>query len=148
MEFVPHALPAADLRHTEAYELIRTRDDASLPVRTFRAELRALYHALTAGRRGALFRDLSHPPLGDSAGAGAPAEPDEDRAVLLEQALGALSAEDRVVVELYVIEELPAADVARIVGLSNAKVVYNRAYRALASVRAWLEAQGVHRGDL
>ena len=51
------------------------------------------------------------------------------------------------VVELYVIEELPAVDVARIAGLPNAKAVYNRVYRALADLRDWLEAAGVRRDD-
>ena len=42
--------------------------------------------------------------------------------------------EDRVAGELYVIEELPAAQVAQILGLANAKAVYNRVYRALAAM--------------
>jgi len=56
--------------------------------------------------------------------------------------------EDRAAVELFVMEELPAADVARIVGLPNAKAVYNRVYRALAVLRSRLEAAGVRRDDL
>ena len=71
----------------------------------------------------------------------------ESRA-LVEQALCALSAEDRVAVELYVMEELPAADIARTLGLPNAKAVYNRVYRALAAVRAQLEQAGIRREDL
>ena len=54
----------------------------------------------------------------------------------------------RVAIELYVMEELPAADVARIVGLPNAKAVYNRVYRALADLRERLESAGVRREDL
>jgi DNA-directed RNA polymerase specialized sigma24 family protein len=57
----------------------------------------------------------------------------------LQHALSALSPEDRVAVQLYVVEEMPAADVARVVGLPNAKAVYNRVYRALAFLRARLE---------
>jgi DNA-directed RNA polymerase specialized sigma24 family protein len=75
-------------------------------------------------------------------------EESAERNALIEQGLASLSPEDRVVVELYVIEELPAGDVARIVGLPNAKAVYNRVYRALAIVRERLEAAGVRWGDL
>src|SRR5438034_463080 len=49
---------------------------------------------------------------------------------------------------LYVVEELPAADVARILGLPNAKAVHNRVYRALAAARARLAQVGVGRGDV
>jgi len=71
-----------------------------------------------------------------------------DTRALLERALGALSVEDRVAVELYIVEELPAADVARILGLPNAKAVHNRVYRALAAARASLAQVGVGRSDL
>src|SRR5438552_2254687 len=47
-----------------------------------------------------------------------------------------------------VAEELPAADVARILGLPNAKAVHNRVYRALAAARARLAQVGVGRGDV
>ena len=65
----------------------------------------------------------------------------------LERALGTLPAEDRAAVELYVVEELPAADIARILGLPNAKSVYNRVYRALDALRAHLERAGIRRED-
>ena len=71
-----------------------------------------------------------------------------DTRALLEQAFGALSAEDRAAVELYIVEELPAAAVARILGLPNAKAVHNRVYRALATARARLAQVGIGRGDL
>jgi DNA-directed RNA polymerase specialized sigma24 family protein len=50
-----------------------------------------------------------------------------------------------VVLQLYVVEELPAATVAVMLGLANAKVVYNRVYRALAAAREYLERSGVRR---
>jgi len=53
-----------------------------------------------------------------------------------------------VVLELYIVDELPASDVARVLGLPNGKAVHNRAYRALATVRARLAQVGIHRGDL
>jgi RNA polymerase sigma factor (sigma-70 family) len=72
----------------------------------------------------------------------------EAPALSFKEFLGELSAEDRAAVELYVVEELPAADVARILGLPNAKAVHNRVYRALAAVRARLAHVGIERGDL
>jgi DNA-directed RNA polymerase specialized sigma24 family protein len=48
---------------------------------------------------------------------------------------------------LYVIEELPAQDIARILRLPNAKAVYNHVYRALAALRGELERAGIARRD-
>jgi len=133
--------------HLEAFELIRTSEASTLSFREFLTELRATYRAVTEGRRGSVLREL-----GAAAPEFAPDDPEptltaESRA-LVEQALCALSAEDRVALELYVIEELPAADIARTLGLPNAKAVYNRVYRALAAVRAQLERSGIRREDL
>jgi RNA polymerase sigma factor (sigma-70 family) len=134
--------------HVEAYELIRAGDAPALTFREFLGELRATYRAVTDGRRGRLLREL---------GTGPPPEDDPDGPIpevtaeghdLLQQALGSLSAEDRVAVELYVVEELPAADIARALGLPNAKAVYNRVYRALAGLRERLEQAGFRREDL
>jgi len=54
----------------------------------------------------------------------------------------------RLAVELFVVERLSASDVARAVGWPGPKTVYNRVYRALASLRARLEAGGIGPGDL
>ena len=59
-----------------------------------------------------------------------------------------LTPDDRLIVELYVLEELPAETVAKVLGLANAKAVYNRSYRALSLVREQLERAGVRREDL
>ena len=77
----------------------------------------------------------------------APTRPAESRAQL-ERALGCLTAEDRVAVELYVVDELPAEAVAKILGLPNAKAVYNRVYRANEALREQLEQAGIRREDL
>lgn len=45
-------------------------------------------------------------------------------------------------------EELPAGEVATILGWPNAKAVYNRVYRGLRALREALEARGVGWGDL
>jgi len=135
--------------HTEAYELIRTRDGIPLSFGEFLRELAACYRALSEGRKGRLLRELMGPPpleelhpameasLNPSALSGA-----------LEEALQGLDPEERFAVELFVVDEVPAAEVARIVGWPSAKTVYNRVYRTLARLRAALERQGVGRSDL
>ncbi len=112
--------------HVEAYELIRAREAPALSFGQFLAELRATYNAVTDGRRGQVLRELGAAPLPEAE----PEAPSTDDAAewreLLEQALGTLNPEDRVALELYVLNELPAADVARVLGLPNAKAVHNR----------------------
>ena len=138
--------------HVEAYEFLRSSELPGLTFRQFRQELRATYRAMARERRGTLLRDAigTTVPLSDT-------EPElEDAAMLggvghreqIESALGSLDPADRVAVQLYVLEELPAADVARIVGLPNAKAVYNCVYRALGTLRAHLERAGIRREDL
>jgi len=134
--------------HVETFELIRTSDASTLSFSEFLAELRATYRAVSDGRRGNVLRELgaAPPPEAEPDAQEAPL-PAESRA-LVERALCSLSHEDRVAVELYVIEELPAADIARTLGLPNAKAVYNRVYRALAAVRDQLEQAGLRREDV
>jgi RNA polymerase sigma factor (sigma-70 family) len=135
--------------HVEAFELIRASQAPDLSFREFRSELRATYQAVTHRRRGMAFRE--------PAGAQLPVlevelsgETDsEESRELLREAFRSLSAEDRVAVQLYVLDELPATDVARVLGLPNAKAVYNRVYRALGALREALERSGVRgREDL
>jgi RNA polymerase sigma factor (sigma-70 family) len=133
--------------HVEAYELLRSRDGAGLSFGEFLKELSATYAAATAGRRGRVTAELAIPP---------PASPDPatDPAVLAEQqtllarALEALPPDDRLAVQLYVVDEMPAEQVARALGYPSAKTVYNHVYRALAAIRASLEQAGIKGGDL
>ena len=134
--------------HREAYELLRSGGWSSLTYREYLVELRATYAAVTARRRGMLFREVGvTPPVSDEAEAAEPQDYSDARE-LLDRALATLSAGDRTALELYVVEQLPAEDVARVTGLPNAKAVYNRVYRALAAVREWLEREGIRSGDL
>jgi RNA polymerase sigma factor (sigma-70 family) len=131
--------------HVEAYELLKSADGLKLPFGQFLAEVAATYRAVTDGRRGRVVRDLAPQPSPEVE----PAPPlADDARAMLEQALGALNAEDRVAVELYVVDELPAAAVAKVLGLPNVKAVYNRVHRALALLREQLERAGVRREDL
>ena len=135
------------LSHVEAYECIRSRSAGDLTFREFQAALRSTYQRVAAWR-GAVFRDLGGPPP--------PEEPAEDTTyldddhgrALLDQAMATLSVEDRVAVQLYVVEEMPADAVARTLGWPNAKTAYNRVYRALAVIRGWFEKAGLDRKHL
>jgi len=139
--------------HVEAYELIRASEAPTLSFREFLAELRATYRAVTEGRRGQVLRELSpiaDPPETHSVdpGGGLSATDATELGQVMERALSILGPEDRLIVELYVLEDLPAETVAQVLGLANTKAVYNRAYRALAVVREQLERAGVRREDL
>ena len=127
--------------HVEAYELMRTGPGLELSFGQFLAEVSATYRAVTDGRRGSILRELGGPvpPVDDSDDATATVS---ERREELEAALSSLSAEERVAVELYVVEEMPAEAVAKIVGWPNAKAVYNHVYRALVMMRTQLEQAG------
>ena len=134
--------------HLETFELLRGRDRPDLTFHEFLGELGATYRAVSAGRQGRVLVELSG-PLPDVPDTGDDDATDrrEQRAILT-KALDALPPEDRVAVQLYIVEQMPADQVARALGLPNAKAVYNRVYRALAAVRSSLERVGIHRGDL
>jgi RNA polymerase sigma factor (sigma-70 family) len=139
-----------DLRsHVEAYELTRATFPA-LTFRTFLGALRDVYRlvgrempvaARTAATSSSETAELDAPPTTDPAVAG-------EREAVLGAAMGALEPDDRLVVQLYVMEGMSAADVAHVVGLSGAKAVYNRVYRALAALRQRLEQFRIGAGDL
>jgi DNA-directed RNA polymerase specialized sigma24 family protein len=59
-----------------------------------------------------------------------------------------MTPDDRLAIQLFVVDDLPAADVARVLGFPSAKTVYNRVYRALADLRARLERAGISGVDL
>jgi RNA polymerase sigma factor (sigma-70 family) len=133
--------------HVEAFELIRSREEPTLTFARFLTELRTTYHAVMQDRRTSVLREFGGPlpaPLEE----GAVVHEVVERAKLVEDALGKLTPVERTAVELYVMEELPADAVARILGLTNAKAVYNMVYRALGSVRSELTRLGVRREDL
>ncbi|MFL5581347.1 MAG: RNA polymerase sigma factor, partial [Gemmatimonadaceae bacterium] len=125
--------------HVEAYELIVAADDPAL---TFGAYLRAVaatYRVVDARRGPALRRELAgSPPLeaGDDA-----TPPHDDPAAAADarervaELLRGLAPDERLAVLLFVVEEMPAADVARLVRWPNAKAVDNRVHRALSALR-------------
>ena len=64
------------------------------------------------------------------------------------RALETLPPDERLAVQLFVVDEMPASEVARTVGWLNAKAVYNRIYRVLDKLREGFEHQGISRDDL
>jgi RNA polymerase sigma factor (sigma-70 family) len=134
--------------HMESYESLHAGNWPELSYREFLQELRVTYRAVAAAGGGSIWRGSAPPAPQDSEDS---AENPIDARLSYERALAALAAlppEDRLAVQLYVVDELSAQEVARILGLPNAKAVYNRVYRALAAVRAELEDAGVRRADL
>jgi RNA polymerase sigma factor (sigma-70 family) len=133
--------------HAEAYGLICSHDPPGPTYRDFLVELRNTYRILMSGRQGRLLRELlPRPPEHEPEGRN-PAEISEVRE-RLNHILASLTPEDRVALELYVVDELPAADIARVLGLSSAKTVYNRVYRSLEAMRLQLQQSGISREDL
>jgi RNA polymerase sigma factor (sigma-70 family) len=133
--------------HVEAYELIRSRDEPALTFGGFLRELATVHRAVTAGR-GRLAREMHVPPPTPPVNDDCDFISSEESRRILGAALVHLSEEDRVAVQMYVVDELPAAEVARVLGLGGAKAVYNRVYRALAAIREVLERAGLARDDL
>jgi RNA polymerase sigma factor (sigma-70 family) len=132
--------------HRECFHLL-PGDGFDLSERDFASELAATYRLTPyAARRQDRARQevllASDVPAEEAPGL----EPD------LRERLGGLldrlGVEDRLAVQLFVVDELGAADVARIVGWKSPKMVYNRVSRALASLRRGLLAQGLAREDL
>lgn len=124
--------------HVETYELMRSAECINLSFGEFLGEVSATYRAVADGRRGRILRELGGPipPLPDAvADTSSVDELREELAV----ALSSLSTEERVAVELFVVEEMPAAAVAKVVGWANAKAVYNHVSRAIAAMRKRLE---------
>ena len=133
--------------HAEAYGVICSHDPPGPTYREFLVELRTTYRILVSGRQGRLLRELLPPPPDPESEGRTPAETSEVRE-RLNDILASLSPEDRVALEFYVVDELPAADIARVLGLPNAKTVYNRVYRSLEAMRLILERAGISRDDL
>jgi DNA-directed RNA polymerase specialized sigma24 family protein len=137
--------------HVEAYELIQSTLDAPLSFGGYVREVAAAYRAVDSRRAVGLARELAgEAPIVEEAVGEEAADPAvvSDTAFRLATALQALPEDERLAVELFVVHDMPAAQVARVVRWPNAKAVYNRVYRALAALRESLEARGIKREDL
>ena len=132
--------------HVEAYELIRQRRGEPIPFAAFLREIRSTALQAPCPDRAHVGRATAPPPDDIPT-------PEVDPAVTAEavgrlgQALAGLPSDVRLAVELFVVEQLSAGEVARAVGWPNAKAVYNRVARALARIREVLERAGLGPGD-
>jgi RNA polymerase sigma factor (sigma-70 family) len=134
--------------HLAAYELLRAEIGPELTFGQFLIELRATRHAVTAGGHGHLLRGTGVQPPGESSVQAPKTGETAERRAVLDDAVRSLDTGDRRAVDLYVIDERSASTVATMLGLPNAKAVYNRVYRALSVLRERLEKAGIRRGDL
>jgi RNA polymerase sigma factor (sigma-70 family) len=133
--------------HVEAYELLRSREAPDLAFGEFLGELSGTYRAVRRGPRGHIAAQLAEAPPAAPDAPPDPAAASEQR-ILLARALEALPSDDRLAVQLYVVDEMPAEQVAQVLGYANAKTVYNRVYRALGAIRSHLAQSGIRGGDL
>lgn len=134
--------------HAAAFESLRTGAHPDLTFHDFQRELRSVYASISAGRLGPLLRDLAPPLPEESDDSGADRIERADRHRAVQSALARLDPIDRLAVTLYVLDGLPAAQVAGIMGLTGPKAVYNRVYRVLAELRQDFVRIGIGPGDL
>jgi RNA polymerase sigma factor (sigma-70 family) len=136
--------------HAEAYELVRARGHAIVSFAEFLREVALTYRALEQrGARGVMRYFAATLPLdGLETGSGDQGLAHAELARRIAESLQSLPADERLAVQLFVVDELPAGEVAKIVGWPNAKAVYNRVYRALARLRAELQRAGLGLSDL
>jgi RNA polymerase sigma factor (sigma-70 family) len=139
--------------HVEAYELLRPALPDGFSFSAFLRELAETYRIVELARPNGVMHYLASRPEAAVDLPGADPAPDHRLAssearARLASALRALPDDERLALRLYVIESLPAADVARTLGWAGAKTVYNRVYRGLSRVRAALERDGLGSADL
>ena len=133
--------------HQECFHLLAA-EGVSLTDHQYAEELAATYRLAPAPSpsRGALRR--RHDSIRGDLPARQEAGLEPDAPERLAALLAGLSAEDRLAVQLFVMDELGAAEVARIVGWPTPKMVYNRVSRALSTMRRQLTADGLALEDL
>ena len=129
--------------HAECFGRLQQLGGPAVSSHDFAQALRVTYRAV--GRSGAAHAAQPGGTVGLS--------PEEesmaaDTAQRISRLLVDLDAADRLAVQLFVVDELPAAEVARIVGWANAKAVYNRVSRILLKLRGELARARIGPGDL
>ncbi|HEY8165040.1 MAG TPA: hypothetical protein VIF83_05730, partial [Gemmatimonadaceae bacterium] len=135
--------------HVEAYELIRQHGTGDFGFSDFLREVAETYHVVEHALGKAATHYLPGPPV-LTEGTGATVEDEiiaAERAGQLNAALQVLPPDERLAIQLFIVDDVGADRVARIVGWPNAKAVYNRVYRALQVLRKELERAGVDRTD-
>ena len=136
--------------HVETFEEMRNHDGLTLKFGEFLRELSATYRRVEASRGRAAMTSFARAPfVSDETTESVEGEIlRAETGSRLAASLSVLDADERLAVQLFVIDDMPAERVASIVGWPNAKSVYNRVYRALAAVKKELERSGFDRtGD-
>ena len=131
--------------HVEAYELISQADPGRLSFPAFMREVAATFALLQQVSGGNVTRYFPGPPLSAEEAGPLPLESleESESAARLASAMEMLRPDERLAIQLFVVNELDAATVARTVGWPNAKTVYNRVHRALTRIRAEVERLGL-----
>lgn len=132
--------------HEDCFQRLRLSEAPLISSHEFAEALRGTYRIVDAAGPGAAERVAE----ADQTAAASPEQNSLTAATArhLDAILETLDPSDRLAIQLFVVDELAAADVARIVGWPNAKTVYNRVSRGLAALRRELERAGIERGDL
>lgn len=133
--------------HAETFEIVRS-DHGDLSFGQFLRALAETYRTVEHSRPRGVMHYLAAPAPPDPVEATDDVLDNADIGRRIAAALNLLTDEERVALRLFVVEGMPAADVARMLGWPNAKAVYNRVYRALRTARAALEEEGVRPDDL
>ncbi|HEV7704627.1 MAG TPA: sigma-70 family RNA polymerase sigma factor [Gemmatimonadaceae bacterium] len=128
--------------HVEAYETLRSRGECELSYRDFTREVASTFRSVDARRWShlALLHGDADTPVEEIATHTGDLE-HADQASRLAKALATLTPEERAAIQLFVVEDRSAAEVARAVGWTGPKTVYNRVHRALAALRAMMRAE-------
>ena len=137
-EEIYHLVLVQRRSHAEAYEMLRAKHEDLCSFPLFLREVRETYREVDARRWSYL---AMHQIFTFESAASGEVEDDVDSSVQrarLTEALSLLSASDRDAIQLFVVEQRPAAEVARSLGWANAKTVYNRVRRALAVLKTHL----------
>ena len=131
--------------HVEAYELIMQQSVQVLSFAAFMREVTATFGNLErlSGKTVAHFFPGPPVPIEQSEPPPYDAFVASESAVKLQAALETLPRDERLAIQLFIVDELPAASVARTVGWPNAKAVYNRVHRALAVLRREAQRLGL-----
>jgi RNA polymerase sigma factor (sigma-70 family) len=126
----------------ETYEALKARGVCDIPYPEFVREISATMRSVDSRRWAHLALMHGLVPEEASTMSHAPDVERSEEAERLERALAQLTERERAAVQLFVVEGRPAAEVAQVVGLPNAKAVYNRVSRALATLRGLLSREG------
>ena len=133
--------------HREACEVVLLESgNTGVTAGDCRRALREAHRAALIGASGTRARPVAVVPYAEWVAE--PASSADDASGALRLAMETLDAESQLAIQLFVVEEMPAADIAHVLHLGNAKAVYNRVYRGLAVIRQALASRGIHKGDL